>query len=365
MTVHKLTLNTLTPIHIGNGLELRKDFEYVVRDGKTYVLNVDAVLDAKYDQIKKTQGHYLTPAALLRPEDYKLSQYFRYILKGTPRSGKTYAEVKAFIKDVYDRPYIPGSSLKGAIRTALAWTGWNEVKPKLDRNAIGRRKSWAGQPLEKKLFGPDPNHDLLRALQISDLLGAYEAGQGLRLINVQVLTGKTPASPVEMEALVGDNIFTGSLTIDNTLFSPWAERKLHLNSRKHWLDELTARVQKHSRARIQDLIPWFEKADAPRIARFYRNLFDAKLSPNQALIQIGWGSGWDGKTFWTHLKQDQYLFERIIQDFRLQRRSRGAPRRKQGDPFPTSKRVVVSVKNGTAIKAAPLGWALLTMEKVK
>jgi CRISPR-associated protein Csm5 len=337
MSVYNITLKILSPIHIGDGNELRQDFDFVVYKGQTLRLNEDAILQAKEEKLKPSRdGRYPPPGKLLEEADYRNGALFRYVLRGFPRSKRVDARVKTFIKDVYDRPYIPGSSLKGALRTALAWTGWKEVKPRLDRSAIGRHKSWAGQPLEKKLFGRDPNHDLLRALQVSDLIGPQKPGEGLVLVNAQVLTKRSHGSPIELEALAGDLTFKGTITIDESLFSELAERELHFQNRRRWLEELMIRTQNHSRARIARLMEWFDEAqESERVASFYRELNKAGIKPNQALVQLGWGSGWDGKTFWTHLQQDPHFFEGLIRDFRMHRAGRRCPPPATRRPFST------------------------------
>ena len=365
MTVYDMTLQTLSPLHIGDGNELRQGFDFVVHDGQTYRLNEDAILLAKEDRLHPGRdGRYPVPGQLLEEADFINMALFRYVLRGSPRSSKTDARLRSFIKDVYDRPYIPGSSLKGALRTALAWTGWTEVKPQLDRGAIGRSKYWAGQLLERKLFGPDPNHDLLRTLHVSDLSGPAQAGQGLMLVNAQVLTLRSAGSPIELEAIGGDHLFKGALTIDDTLFTKLADRELHFSNRRHWLDELLPRLQKHSRARITQLLEWFERAEGGEsVARFYRKLANADIEPGRALLQIGWGTGWDGKTFWTHLQSDPQLFEQLVYDFHLHKAGKNSPRRKPGDPFPRSKRAAMVVKDKVAHAAAPFGWVLLEMKE--
>ncbi len=129
MTVYSITLHTLTPLHIGDGVELHQDFDFAVFRGRTYRLNEDAILLAKPAALHPGRdGHYPAPGKLLQESDYQNADLFRYVLSGAPRSRQVDARMKSFIKDVYDRPYIPGSSLKGALRTALAWTGWPEVK---------------------------------------------------------------------------------------------------------------------------------------------------------------------------------------------------------------------------------------------
>jgi len=366
MSVFEITLQSLSPLHIGDGNELRLNFDFVTRQNQVYRLDEDAILLAREGQLRPDRsGRYPTPGETLSEADFANPTLFRYVLRGAPRSVKSDARLRSFIKDVYDRPYIPGSSLKGALRTALAWTGWPEVAPRLDRAAIGCSRSWAGQPLERKLFGPDPNHDLLRALHVGDLAGPQRSGEGLVVVNAQVLTKRSLASPIELEAIPGDVTFRGSLTIDETLFAARAESELHFANRRHWLDELPARVQRHSLERIRKLAAWFEQAEgAAGIAAFYRKLAAAHLPADSALLQLGWGSGWDGKTFSTHLQGDARLFKQLVSEFRLARAGRGAPR-KAGDPFPRSRRVAMVVKDSIAVPKAPFGWVLLEFKKVR
>lgn len=364
MTVYQVSLTTLSPLHIGDGDELKQDFDFVARDGRTYRINEDAVLLARQNRLVPNQaGKYPPPGGLIGNDDLNNAEFIRYSLKGVPRSAKTDARVKSFIKDIHDRPYIPGSSLKGALRTALAWTGWQETKVSLN-DITGRSRAWAGQPLERKIFGANPNLDLLRALHVSDLNGPQSAGGRLVLVNAQVLTKKSMGSPIELEAVAGEVPFNGTLTIDDALFSPMAEDILHFSNRKHWLDELMKRTQAHSAARINELAHWFESSSENfhAVAKFYRTLSNAKIADNQALVQIGWGSGWDGKTFWTHLQQDKTRFERIVQDYRLHKAVKNSPPRKPGDEFPRSKRAAVVIRNGVASVAAPFGWVLMEIE---
>ena len=179
-----------------------------------------------------------------------------------------------------------------------------------------------------------------------------------------MLTQRSAGSKVKLEAIDDDTCFTGSLTIDDSLFSPLAERELDFSNRRHWLDELLPRVQRHSMARIKELVRWFEEAEGyTAVAKFYRQLAQTPLSPNQALLQLGWGSGWDGKTFWTHLQQDPRLFEQLVSDFRMHKANRQAPARRPGDPFPRSKRTVMKVVEGRSEAVVPPGWVLLEISQ--
>ena len=360
MSVFTLTLKLLTPLHIGDGIELRQGFDFVVHNGYTYRLDEDAILAAKAPNLKKnSDGGYLPLGKQLSKADYKNHALFRYILCGAPSSSKEDARIRSFIKDVHDRPYIPGSSLKGAIRTALAWNALNIKKVLLQRGSFGSKPT-PGQPLERHIFGDDPKKDLLRALQISDLHAVQKPDKNLILVNAQVFTRQQGQAPIELEALKGDTILGGSLKIDDTLFAPWAEAELHFSDRKRWLqDDLPSLLQAHSRARIEPLAEWFSHLQqGNKVAEFYRTLSNAQLEPNQALLQLGWGTGWDGKTFWTHLQKDPDLFEQLLRGFRMVRSAKGDTKRKPGDPFPRSRRSVVDKGQ----PSAPFGWVLLTME---
>ncbi|KPL73730.1 hypothetical protein ADN00_14255 [Ornatilinea apprima] len=370
MANYRLKLSTLSPVHIGAGQELRMGFDFMLYEKLTWRLNEDAILAAKEKQLQVVRdGRYPLPGQMLNEADFDNPRFFRYVLRGTPRSSKTDARLQACIKDPFDRPFIPGSSLKGALRTALAWTGWDEVKPRLDRSALNNSRQWAGQNLEHNLFGPNPNKDLLRALQVSDSFTEARPDDCLIVVNAQVVTPRASGSPIELEAIRPNQVFTGSLRVDDTLFSEAANRVLGFNNRKRWLEELLPRAQKHSLARIAELQEWFTHVDlegADKIAAFYRQLQNANLGANQALVQVGWGSGWDGKTFWTHLKRDEGFFEAIVSQYRLNRA--GNSRRQRGDAFPKSRRTAMSTKTdaqGRQVSrlSAPFGWMIIELEE--
>lgn len=385
MTFFDISLTTLTPLHIGDGNELRLKFDIVARNKRTYRLNEDVILKAKADKLKqKPDGSYTLPGDLLDASDWGNKAFFRYVIPGYPRSKKPFAEAKSFIKDVHDCPYIPGSSLKGALRTALAWVGWKEQGIEIEsirdmQYHNKKRDKWLpkrapADRYERVIFEPrnkiknldrrNPNLDLLRILQVSDCIGPKKSGQGLVLVNAQVLTKKGHGSPIEMEALKGGIKFNGTIKVDETLFDMPEAKKLGFTERKSLLDGLITHVNTHSQARLSELRTWFEEAEGcSGVAKTYQQIQDVPLQSNQALLQLGWGSGWDGKTFGTRLQADIYLFEEIIKTFRMHKQQKDAPPRKPGDPFPRSKRAVMKIDGNEAEALVPFGWLLFEMNK--
>jgi len=329
-----LHVRLLTPVHIGSGRELLNQYDYAVHRGRTWRLNEDALLDAQNVQDLELAARIarLPPATLLDPKRDFVSDngLFRYVLRGAPRSSAAGASVREQLKDLYDRPYLPGTSLKGALRTALAWVGWGELGLRPDRRELVPNPRFAARNYERRILGRDPNHDLLRALHVGD--SAPVEAENLILVNAQVLhQSGALGSPIELEAIRPETAFRLPLKIDLALFSAWAGRNRlqHAN----WLRDLPAVVRRHTAQRLDQEVSWFGPVGNARlIADLYRQLKSVRL-PNRAfLLQVGWGTGWDDKTFGSHLREDEAFMEGIL-----------APRRSGG----------YGIARGTADRAIP------------
>ncbi len=364
--MYNLQVTTITPLHIGNGRELLRDYDYAVHNNQTWRINEAALLDAQdvddpalADQLARTP-----PAQLLKPGDFRPdSPFFRYVIKGAPRSGQEGAQLREQLKDPFDRPYIPGSSLKGALRTAIAWHAWEALGLRPDVRKLKENRKWAAQDYEREIFGRDPNHDLLRALQVSD---SQPVGPDcLMILNARVLNrnGKA-ASPIALEAIQTRRTFAMTMKLDLALFSDWArERGLNLRV-EEWLKMLPQVVQQHAQDRMQREAAWFSQA-RPAFS-FYKDWSHETLEESKFLLQIGWGTGWEGKTFGSRLQADKPFMEEIIRKYRLPARGKRQP----GDPFPKSRRVMVHVLSTPQGKteerpASPLGWVLVEMKEIK
>ncbi|HDQ34948.1 MAG TPA: type III-A CRISPR-associated RAMP protein Csm5 [Chloroflexi bacterium] len=362
--IYDVKATLLTPVHIGSGEDLLNEYDFVIHRGRTWRLNEDGLLAAQdvSDPALAEQLARIPPGQLLQRGDFRPDgPFFRYVIQGTPRSDAPGAQVKEQLKDAYDRPYLPGTSLKGALRTALAWVLWAKRDLKPEAQKLGRNPKFAGQQYERALFGRDPNHDLLRALHVGD--SAAVSAEALMLVNARVIhrDGKL-AAPVELEALKPDTVFNLTLKIDQALFSEWAgrERLRGLPA----LEQLAALVQTHTAARLEEEVAWFDKvSNAGAVTGFLRQLQQSQLPPHMCLLQLGWGTGWLDKTFGSHLQADARFFDGVARDYKL---SRG--KRQSGDPFPKSRRVLVSLRRGAGgqVEERPvssIGWLLLELQE--
>lgn len=372
--IFDLTVSVVTPLHIGTGNNLLHEYDYAIQNGHTWRLNEDTLLDAQdvsdyrvADQLARTP-----PAQLLRKADFeKTSDFFRYVIQGTPRSSASGAQLQEQIKTVNDEPYLPGSSLKGALRTAIAWYAWEkmDLAPRAER--LHRYSRFAAQNYERDIFGKNPNHDFMRALHVADSEAVNK--DSLMVLNIRALnqSGKLQA-PIEAEAIRPDTIFVMSLKIDLALYSTWAkERYLNLKG-KSWLDALPQVMHAHSRQQIESEFNRYKKSkSASRLASFYNQLekLTQKPSATQFLVQLGAGTGWTDKTFGSRLKQSNGFMNTILKSKRdggygVARQR--APRNLQD--FPLSRRVAVAFgrgKDGRMVEnpAYPLGWVLVEMKE--
>ncbi len=353
---YTMHLITLAPLHIGSGRELLLDYDYVVYKGRTWRVDEEALFDALM-----RRGDFAPddPASkLLHPHDYRSdSPLFRYVIKGHPRSRRPGARLREQIKDSSDHPYLPGSSLKGALRTALVDWALEQNPQALDTRRLKDNRKWAAQPLERTLLGRSPNHDLLRALQVGDSL-PLDPNRTLTIENAQVLTAGQSGSPIEVEALRPEVRLRVPIKLDLSLFTPQAEQQLHFGHKRKWLEDLMTICRNRARMVIAAEQEWFNHHyPRSRAAVFYDRLHDlvTSLPVNRALIQIGWGGGWQNKTIGLRMSDRQR--EDVIRRYRL---ARG--RRRRGDPFPKSRRVVLDEQEQPIV---PFGWVLVEMKEAQ
>lgn len=125
---YKLKLKVLTPVHIGSGETIGKN-EYVIDQNRVYIFDMYKLFKGltKLNALEKYEN------AVMSMKQFKLYDFFKTnnIKRETYKSWAEYsyeipedADIKtmnitACIKDAYHKPYIPGSSLKGALRTAV------------------------------------------------------------------------------------------------------------------------------------------------------------------------------------------------------------------------------------------------------
>jgi CRISPR-associated protein Csm5 len=219
----EVTLKALSPVFIGSGESLTKK-EYIYDPKKGLIHMPDLYRLTDFLKEKSLLPQYINFLTHPRNNDLRLflrehqvlekdyTAFIKYSIEaGEAEKARNFREVLTFVKDPEGKPFIPGSSLKGAIRMALAAKlmedgNWEPMRKSIEAGADGFRGlrhylTRENNSLEQKAFcrleikDPKdatkilPNHinDLMRGIQISD-------SKPLEFENL-VLTGKYERKP--------------------------------------------------------------------------------------------------------------------------------------------------------------------------
>lgn len=371
-TRYKLTVEVLTPLHIGSGRTLERDLDYVARNGRTWVVNQEALLADTLDEYGTFDNTLLGRPLreLLRDEDYRLdSPYFRYIMPGEPVN----RPISEQVKDVWGNPYLPGSSVKGALRTLLLWGIFkaNEEKDLPAYPALSdlddRDSRRAAQRIENKQFAPAaqsprevPNKDVLRALQVGD--STPVAPDALRVVTARVYpTGAkgTSGVDVDVEAIKVGSVFELCVTIDEYGFADQeAREQLGWDDMRKLLRNIPKIGQHYARQRVEEEKAYYQRKGDPAVQarEFYYELEKQSLKPSEWFMQIGWGAGWNSKTLNDRLSLQKQFEQGVVKRYNLDR-----GKRKAGEPFPSSRKLILSKEHQPAI---PMGWVKCRLERL-
>lgn len=175
----QLYIHVVSPVHVGGGQE-----KYWIQ-GVNYLYDQQQNIVRVFDLDKL--GNYLSEREINQYtnsiEKGRSADFFDYLtnVRKIPFSKfskefympfRPEGEIKTMIRTGLGVPYIPGSSIKGAIRSAVfgwAYANVNGFKLKIDNLNISNPPRGYGNKLDEALFGKIDN-SLMRFLQVSDAL---------------------------------------------------------------------------------------------------------------------------------------------------------------------------------------------------
>jgi len=176
--MQKVTCETVSPVHIGSGLNLQRQIEFLAEGNEIALVDDKKVLSTigsenidKWVHIIERREKLLEYLKTRKP-GLTLNDVARRILRINGSIGNI-QYLREQLHNGMGLAMIPGSSLKGAIRTALL-NNWLKQHTRLwGKDKLGFYKKGKFEFQDNKVveacFGKDPNHDLLRFLQIGDL----------------------------------------------------------------------------------------------------------------------------------------------------------------------------------------------------
>ncbi len=384
----KLVLEALSPVHIGSAERGLEEGEFIKVGGYCYVVDDEKLASALYDwnlnedfsdTIERGPGEFRLHKFL--QDNDKVSESDLVKIAGY-RMELTSSEMrlrhpKPFTRDGKLRPYIPGTAVKGAIRTAILFSiikrhpdGISRLENyvtdemnDLFRNgrpsrwALERQKKWFAQKLtegilthfdltrEQKRYGPQT--DVMRCLKLSDSLTPLN---GLKMEQVALMNVAAGGRAYDkedtmfhVECLPANTRVEFVMGIDqNTLefFKRGRDNKVPFES----LNDIFGMIDEFGKEQWQAERRYFNSArDSERLELGQvRSFYQADYVP---ALRIGWGSGLLGTTVYLLLSDE------------LRKRLRNALFADRGnDEAPKSRRLTVSQREGDLQTQKPLGW---------
>ncbi|HBY56978.1 MAG TPA: type III-A CRISPR-associated RAMP protein Csm5 [Candidatus Atribacteria bacterium] len=307
MRQYNLKCEVLTPVHIGSGEEL-PPYEYLISDS-FYRLSLEKVLSAlpaekQNEMLQLMEKDLFLLRNFLRkniqPEKYQL-----YCIRLSPEVKDLYNNniedfqnqllIYPFIR-TRNRPYLPGSSLKGAIRTAVLneiIRGRNldlyHIKPKLLEGTI------LGYAVSSD-YGNRPKihleNDPFRCLKISDVLLPNNSTI-IKKIDILTNRGNIPALRE-----VTDSFYAGNdlkinvpLLIEEQVLQKYNGFKIKIDP-----EIIINSCRNYYKPLLQDEINGYFKNN-----NYVRQIYQGLLSlleqnDHTFLIRVGWGCGKDFMT---------------------------------------------------------------------
>ncbi|MBO5139247.1 MAG: type III-A CRISPR-associated RAMP protein Csm5 [Peptococcaceae bacterium] len=133
LTTYTVNLEVQSPLFIGSGETVtKKEYLHIPQENKAVLFDLQKLADylQKKNLMKQYQNYLLDDREKniynffrnnnIRPQEYAQFTDYTIDMAGESIQGdKPMRELHLFVKDAQGNPYIPGSSLKGALRTAM------------------------------------------------------------------------------------------------------------------------------------------------------------------------------------------------------------------------------------------------------
>ncbi len=329
----KISLRTATPLHIGGSTVLTPmdyfemgDQLYVIGETRlSQVLAQNRLIDDFIAEMVRSGRNfsltvYMKKHGLLdRNAAEAVMLYKSTLLSDAPK------EIRPFVRNAFAQPYIPGSAVKGALRTSILYKIfkslpqhekekrlWQPVESQLSQIAkrkteaqsqqkrfnAEREKKFFYSRLEAELFQgyglprstvkTDPKFDLFRCLQVSD--SAPFDADGLVIFPIRIYSARSQSlkkpSIISAECLPQQRTVEVEYAFDEKLWKEFCEE----SSKTHW-----GTPMKEFEPWLRN--PWACQQEMCRDvldheAPFFMDEFDTdEKFLNNADLRLGWGGG--------------------------------------------------------------------------
>jgi CRISPR-associated protein Csm5 len=323
-----LEIETHGPVHIGNG-EKHSPYEFVyqpeskrlgmLNEGKWLKYLKNNKLYEKYEKDALNRNFKVYNWMCHNSIDPWNVDIYRYVIEGVEQDkDKGLNDVSCLIKNYKGEPYIPGSSIKGMLRTAILcchlsnkrgkYEGdWNSISNYI-KNTNAREVKNCIQNIEEKCFGNLPKKDESKRLQ-SQLLDVFRA----------VLVSDTTSVPVENITVVQKDDL-GNKSVNGGRILPLWREAIKKNSRLRF--DLTMDINMLNSCsigitKIEDVLGMLNYYYENILMKFEENfkvqgLDEVYSLKDKPLVYLGGGSGFHTKSILYSLAPDLQSASKLV-----------------------------------------------------
>lgn len=334
-------------LHIGSAVSRLNPFEYVQTNQKVYLPNQSALAKG----FKKRGDGFLNDYIQAIEERQDIGNLLQQAFgsewwcatdaDGEPifpenaisqkLTEQKITELRPMIRNGMGQLFIPGSSIKGAIRTAIAYhllkyssKGVSEIEQTL-RQRLRRMNKHQQKFLdddlfmdslfsdfyltyqERNFFGKSPNTDFLRALKVSDsepLLKNEKISVNIPVVAEVIVSSRFPDYQAKYRASIYAEMVRNlqtefTLTLDTEMLS-WFQHKHSMKLPFHTQDELWQICQEFTQAQWEHEQNYWQKIKNNSTSKinlnfnYIREFYETEKCPY--MLRLGWGSGITGTT---------------------------------------------------------------------
>lgn len=305
-----IRIDTLTPVHIGSGNFLQNNLEFIVTENsenELYVIDERKILDLigaeninnwllSIEKGEPTQALVKRYSPTSTPQDYSLRSALCFANNIKPKE-----TLKEIMYNGLGLPYIPGSSIKGAIRTAVTASLANLVDNK--EGKINAKKA-TSKEVEKELFGNSPNTDIFRFVRVGDAYFSSRSVIAMRMVNLNITHKEsvwdTSKSQI-IEAIGGEVSSHFQLHIARKYYD-WASKKDSklgkLPPEMYSLSDLFMLINTHTQQLVEDEIKYWSELDKINADIYVDSMKEILeqikccVKGKSCVLRIGHASGW-------------------------------------------------------------------------
>lgn len=327
----QIKIETLTPVHIGNGNFLRNKADFTVfrEDGNSVIGIVDPrkilnIIGEEHleDWILSIENPEDDIRSFIRRNSIDKTvmprTYSRRVIMNFTENIRDADTLKECIHDGRGLPYIPGSSIKGAIRTAIVSSlakgkDSADLERRIKRGKNGQiDKRFAAQQIENDFFGnqqiekDDPKKDIFRFLQMGDAYFEKETEIVTRMVNLNITSRKKlvdTSKPQLIEAIGADSKSVFQMKIAKDYYQWVKENGWPLKDFPESMDALSSLFQlinAHTNELILDEIKYWKTVNEDHegaddyidsLRMILGNIKKCQQG-KECVLRIGHGSGW-------------------------------------------------------------------------